>query len=119
MTDKTEELLKEADRLAAEVEADLADHKFDDTIDEAGGTPELTPDMLANMDPVQLQQMIAKMAEQRKRYMRPPQSFFTRKQVPHAVRKQKRKAAKKARAITSRNGNGKCIPRKKRRKNAA
>ena len=117
MTDKTEEILKEADRLAAEVEADLAKHKFDETIDAAGG--EITPDMLANMDPVQLQAMIAEMTEQRKRFERPPQSFFTRKQTTKPVRKAKRKAAKKARAISSRNGNGKSIPKVKRRKNAA
>jgi len=112
----TEKLLEEADRLAAEVEADLADGKLDETIDAAGGNMEITPEMLANMDPVQLQEMIAKMKEQRERFQ---QAYYTRKQIPRDVRVAKRKAAKKARLISSRNGNGKCIPKSKRRKNAA
>lgn len=112
--DLEKDLLEEADRLAAEVEADIAAHKFDETINVSGG--EITPEMLENMDPAQLQAFIAAMAQQKKRFY---QSRFTRKSTPKNVRKMKRKAAKKARLISSRNGNGKCIPRAKRRKNAA
>lgn len=115
-----EELLKEADRLAAEVEADIAKGSFDETdIGDMGEIPELTPEMMEKMDPVQLQAFLAQLAEQRAKFQRKPQAFYTRKQTTKAGRKKKRVAQKKARRISTINGSGKSIPHVQRRKNAA
>ena len=111
---KEKELLAEADRLAAEVEAEFAGNIGSDA-----EIPELTPEMIEQMDPVQLQAFIAKMAQQRAQYERKPQAFYTRKQPIKAVQRAKGKAAKKARLIASNNGNGKSISLARRRKNAA
>lgn len=113
------ELLEEADRLAAEVEADLAEGKFDNTIGNMGEMPDLTPEMMENMDPAMLQEFMTRLAQQRAQFQRKPQACYTRKQTTKAGRKAKRVAQKKARAISSRNGNGKCVPRSRRRKAAA
>lgn len=118
--DLEKELLAEADRLAAEVEADLAKGQFDETdIGSMEDMPELTPEMMENMDPAMLQAMMARMAEQRLQFQRKPQAFYTRKQTTKSQRKTKRVAQKAARAISSRNGNGKSISSAKRRKKAA
>lgn len=111
---KEKELLAEADRLAAEVEAELAGN-----IGSNAEVPELTPEMIEQMDPVQLQAFIARMAQQRAMYERKPQAFYTRKQPIKAVQRAKGKAAKKARLISSKNGGGKSISLARRRKNAA
>lgn len=114
------ELLAEADRLATEVEADLAKGQFDETdIGSMKEMPDLTPEMMENMDPAMLQAMMARMAEERLRFQRKPQSFYTRKQTTKSQRKAKRVAQKAARAISNRNGNGKSISAAKRRKKAA
>ena len=111
---KEKELLAEADRLAAEVEAEFAGNIGNDS-----EIPELTPEMIENMDPAQLQAFIAKMEQQRNKFERKPQAFYTRKQPIKAVQRAKGKAAKKARRISAINGSGKSIPRVQRRKNAA
>jgi hypothetical protein len=111
---KEKELLAEADRLAAEVEAEFAGN-----IGSNAEIPELTPEMIENMDPAQLQALIARMAEQRNKFERLPQAFYTRKQPLKAVQRAKGKAQKKARRISSKNGSGKSISLAKRRKKAA
>ena len=115
---KEEELLAEADRLAAEVEADVAAGELDN-IGSMNEVPEITPEMLEGMDPVQLQALMAQLAEQQKKFKRLPQAFYTRKQTTAPERKKKRDAQKKARAISSRNGNGKSMSLARRRKSAA
>ncbi len=105
-----EALLAEADRLAAEVEADIGS---------MGEVPELTPEVLENMDPAQLQLLMAQLAEQQKKFKRKPQAFYTRKQTTAPERKKKRVASAAARLISSRNGNGKSMSNERRRKNAA
>lgn len=111
---KEQELLAEADRLAAEVEAEFADN-----IGNNAEVPELTPEMIENMDPAQLQAFIARMAQEKEKFVRKPQAFYTRKQPSKSTQRAKGKAAKKARRISSINGNGKSIPASRRRKNAA
>ena len=111
---KEKELLAEADRLAAEVEAEFAGN-----IGSNAEIPELTPEMIENMDPAQLQAFIARMAAQREKFARKPQAFYTRKQPIKAVQRAKGKAAKKARRISSKGGSGKSISLARRRKNAA
>ena len=111
---KEKELLAEADRLAAEVEAEFAGN-----IGSNAEIPELTPEMIENMDPAQLQALIARMAEQRNKFERQPQAFYTRKQPLKAVQRAKGKAQKKARRISSKNGSGKSISLARRRKKAA
>ena len=111
---KEKELLDEADRLAAEVEAEFAGNIGSDA-----EVPELTPEMIEQMDPAQLQAFIARMAAQRGKFVRKPQAFYTRKQPLKAVQRAKGKAAKKARRISSKSGNGKSISLARRRKNAA
>jgi hypothetical protein len=113
-----EELLKEADRLASEVEAELAKGKFDD-IGSMEELPELTPEMMENMDPALLQEFLARMAQQRLGHERREQAYYTRKQTNKAGRKKKRLVQKKARRISTINGSGKSIPHVRRRKNAA
>ncbi len=114
-----EELLKEADRLAAEVEAELAEGKLSDNIGDMNEVPELTPEMMENMDPALLQEFLARMAQQRAGAARRPQAYYTRKQPNKAERKKKRLAQKKARRISTINGSGKSIPHVRRRRNAA
>ena len=111
---KEKELLAEADRLAAEVEAEFAGNIGSDA-----EVPELTPAMIENMDPAQLQALMAQMAQQRNKFVRKPQAFYTRKQPLKAVQRAKGKAQKKARRISSKNGSGKSISLARRRKKAA
>ena len=111
---KEKELFAEADRLAAEVEAEFAGNIGSDA-----EIPELTPEMIENMDPAQLQAFIARMAQQRQKFERKPQAYYTRKQPIKAVQRTKGKAQKKARLISSNNGSGKSISLARRRKNAA
>lgn len=111
---KEKELLAEADRLAAEVEAEVAGNIGNDS-----EIPELTPEMIEQMDPAQLQAFIAEMAKRRGKFVRKPQAFYTRKQPTKAALREKGRAQKKARRISSNNGNGKSISLARRRKNAA
>ncbi len=113
-----EELLKEADRLAAEVEVELAKGKFDD-IGSMEELPELTPEMMEKMDPALLQEFLTRLAQQKQGFERREQAYYTRKQTTKAVRKTKRIEQKKARRISVINGSGKSIPHARRRKNAA
>lgn len=93
-----DEILEEADKLAAEVEEDIGAN--------------LDPEALANMTPEELQALmgVAK--------IRPPQSYFTRKHVRRADRLRIRRAQRKARKITRRKGWGRTISRRKRAKKA-
>lgn len=102
-----EKMLEEAKGASEETAAE-----FEDTI--GGG---ISPEMLANMDPVQLQQLLAAMqgAGKPKR----ARSFYSRKQTARAVRISKRKAARAARKVTARTGGGRTISRKRRAKKAA
>ena len=115
MTEEQAELLnkqlEEADRIAAEVEAEVA---MEMTIGGASSsspspsTPsidEITPEMLENMDPAQLQAIIRQMQGAQKE--RPSQSSFTKKKLSKDKRKQKRKMQSNARKITMKNGGGK------------
>ena len=111
---KEKELLAEADRLAAEVEAEFAGN-----IGINAEIPELTPEMIEGLDPAQLQALIAQLAEQKLKFVRKPQAFYTRKQPLKATQRAKNRAAKKARRISSLNGSGKSISLAKRRKKAA
>jgi len=111
---KEKELLAEADRLAAEVEAEFAGNIGDNS-----EIPELTPEMIEQMDPAQLQAFIAEMERRRNKFARKPQAFYTRKQPVKATLRAKGKAQKKARRISSINGSGKSISSARRRKNAA
>ena len=109
-TQSEEELLAEAERLAAEVEAELAGN-----IGDMSALPEgleLTPEMLENMDPVQLQQFLAQFGQPKKL----PQSHYSRKQTTKAQRKKKRNDQKRARAITRRAGCGRTISTTKRKR---
>ena len=101
ITPDIDKILEEADRLAAETVAEA----------EAGALPtldEITPEMLENMDPAQLQAIIREMQGNQKE--RPPQSHFTRKQHSKAYKKAKRKRQKVARAITRNTGGGRTTP---------
>ena len=105
-----EEILAEADRLAAEVEAELAGN-----IGNMSALPEgleLTPEMLENMDPVQLQQFLAQFGQPKKL----PRSHYSRKQTTKAQRKKKRDSQKRARAVTRRAGWGRTISTTKRKR---
>ena len=105
-----EEILAEADRLAAEVEAELAGN-----IGSMSALPdglELTPEMLENMDPAQLQAFMAQFGQPKKL----PRSHYSRKQTNKAQRKKKRDAQKRARAITRRAGWGRTISTVKRKR---
>lgn len=105
-----EEILAEADRLAAEVEAELAGN-----IGNMSALPEgleLTPEMLENMDPAQLQAFMAQFGQKKKM----PRSVYCRKQTTKAQRKKKRNAQKRARAITRRAGCGRTISSMKRKR---
>ena len=102
--------LAEADQRSAELMREMT---IGEIID--GG---MTPEMLENLDPVQLQNMLREMdkASGRKRH---PQSFYTRKQPTKAARRSKAKAQRKARQITSRTGGGRTISRRRKLKKAA
>lgn len=112
--DNLDDVLAEADRLAAEAEAELQQNIGDmDVV----GIDQLTPEMLENMDPAQLQSLMAQMAAARP--SRREQSYYTRKRTPKAVKRQRRLAQKAARKVSIRNGAGRTISRRKRLKKAA
>jgi hypothetical protein len=108
-----EELLAEADRLAAEVEAELAGN-----IGNMSALPEgleLTPEMLENMDPAQLQKFLSQFGQPKKL----AQSHYTRKQSTKSQRKKRRDIQKRSRAATRRTGWGRTISTAKRKRQAA
>ena len=105
-----DDILAEADRLAAEFEAELNSSAPPDTIGDG-----ITPEMLENMDPAQLQQFLAQF-EQKKRKS---QAFYTRKQTTKTFRKKQRIAQERARVVSRKNGGGKTISRQRRTKKAA
>ena len=100
-----QKVLSEADRLAAEVEAEVM---AEQSIGAMPSIDELTPEMLENMDPAQLQAIIRNM-QAAEGPTRKAQSHYTRKQTSKAVRKNKRTAQKAARAITRNNGGGRTV----------
>lgn len=111
---KTEaELLEEADRLAAEVEAELQQNIGD--FEALAGLDGIPPELLEQLTPEQLQELIAMQAAQQRK----PQSYYTRKQTKKADRKKKRKAQARARRITSKKGWGRTIPVNVRKRKAA
>lgn len=107
-----EEILEEADRLAAEVESELQSN-----IGDFASMPELAdipPELLEQMTPEQVLELLAAQSKNKRK----SQAHYTRKQTPRAVRNQRRRAQKKARKITVRNGGGRTTPIRKRRKAA-
>jgi hypothetical protein len=104
-TPKTEEeIILSADKMSAET---LAEFEELEAIGNNTPLDEITPDMLKDMDPAQLQAIIRQM--QGESPTSHPRSFYTRVQSTKEERKAKRKAQRTARAITRQNGGGKLM----------
>lgn len=110
-----EDILNEADRLAAEVEAEIAQMGNIGALGELEGLDQIPPELLENLTPEQILELIAAQAQQRKK----PRSYYTRNRGgTKAQRKKKRDAQKRARAITRKKGWGRTISKRKRKKAA-
>ena len=101
-------------------QAEMADKLSEETLDEFGTIGgDITPEMLASMDPLQLQQLMGLMGGQKRRRT---QADYTRNgpsQWSKAKRVAKRRAQRRARKISLRKGGGRTISRKRRLKKAA